>query len=102
MQPSLSCHGVARPRALSGLRGTISVQFRLFAASDGDWFRLMTAPVESTGLASARSGYPASGFTAGALALVVGASLGHGAAEAARSLRRGTPTARRSWPALTD
>ena len=73
---------MARPRALSGWFGTISVQFRLFAASDGDWFRLMTAPVESTGLASARSGYPASGFTAGALALVVGASLGHGAAEA--------------------
>src|SRR6516165_8544964 len=51
-QPSPSCHGVARPRALSGLAGTVSVQFIDAAAWAAVWFRLMAAPVPSTGLAA--------------------------------------------------
>src|SRR5580692_11151978 len=50
VQPSPSCHGVARPRALSGLLGTVSVQFIDAAACAAVWFRLMAAPVPSTGL----------------------------------------------------
>ena len=49
-QPSPSCHGVARPRALSGLFGTVSVQFIDAAACAAVWFRLIAAPVPSTGL----------------------------------------------------
>src|SRR5579859_2973732 len=49
-QPSPSCHGVARPRAVSGLFGTVSVQFSDVAASAAVWFRLIAAPVPSTGL----------------------------------------------------
>src|ERR1700751_1553725 len=48
-QPSPSCHGVARPCALSGLAGTASVQFIDAAASAGVWFRLMALPAPSTG-----------------------------------------------------
>lgn len=88
-QPSLSCHGVASPWALSGWFGTISVQFSELAACAGVWVRLMAAPVGSTGLASARSGRPASGLTGGAdaLGLAVAArfplavALGHGVDE---------------------
>jgi hypothetical protein len=40
-QPSPSCHGVARPAALSGLAGTASVQFIEAAACAAVWFRLM-------------------------------------------------------------
>src|SRR5438552_4697104 len=43
-QPSPSCHGVARPCALSGLAGTWMVQFPDAAASAAVWFRLMAAP----------------------------------------------------------
>src|SRR5580700_6824871 len=50
VQPSPSCHGVARPRALSGLFGTVSVQFNDAAACAAVWFRLIAAPVPSTGL----------------------------------------------------
>ena len=50
VQPSPSCHGVARPRALSGLAGTVIVQFIEVAACAAVWFRLMAAPVPSTGL----------------------------------------------------
>src|SRR5580692_477233 len=49
-QPSPSCHGVARPLALSGLAGTVSVQFIDAAACAAVWFRLIAAPVPSTGL----------------------------------------------------
>ena len=48
-QPSPSCHGVARPRAVSGRAGTVSVQFIDAAACAAVWFRLMAAPVPSTG-----------------------------------------------------
>src|SRR6201987_2092122 len=48
-QPSPSCHGVARPVALSGLAGTASVQFIEAAASAAGCFMLMPAPVPSTG-----------------------------------------------------
>jgi flagellar motor component MotA len=49
-QPSPSCHGVARPAALSGLAGTASEQFSEAAAWAAVWFRLMAAPVPSTGV----------------------------------------------------
>ena len=49
-QPSPSCHGVARPLALSGLAGTVMVQFIDAAACAAVWFRLIAAPVPSTGL----------------------------------------------------
>src|SRR5271165_3007666 len=48
-QPSPSCHGVARPCALSGLAGTASVQFIDAAACAAVWFKLMTLPAPSTG-----------------------------------------------------
>ena len=48
-QPSPSCHGVARPAAVSGLAGTVSEQFSEAAASAAVWLRLMAAPVPSTG-----------------------------------------------------
>ena len=84
---------MARPLALSGLSGTISVQFSELAACAGRWFRLMAAPVGSTGFASARSGLPASGLTAGADALglavaarfPLAAALGHGSGDAGAS-----------------
>jgi len=41
---------VARPLALSGLAGTVIVQFIDAAACAAVWFRLMAAPVPSTGL----------------------------------------------------
>src|ERR1700751_5939272 len=40
-QPSPSCHGVARPVALSGLAGTASEQFIEAAARAAGWFLLM-------------------------------------------------------------
>ena len=48
-QPSPSCHGVARPCALSGLAGTVRVQFIDAAASAAVWFRFIASPVPSTG-----------------------------------------------------
>jgi hypothetical protein len=48
-QPSPSCHGVARPCALSGLAGTASEQFIDAAACAAVWVRLMALPVPSTG-----------------------------------------------------
>src|ERR1035438_3498310 len=48
-QPSPSCHGVARPCALSGLAGTVRVQFIDAAASAAVWFRLIALPAPSTG-----------------------------------------------------
>src|SRR3984957_14578241 len=50
LQPSPSWYGVARPLALRGLFGTVSVQFIDVAASAAVWFRLIAAPVPSTGL----------------------------------------------------
>ena len=41
---------MARPLAVSGLFGTVSVQFIDVAASAAVWFRLIAAPVPSTGL----------------------------------------------------
>ena len=48
-QPSPSCHGVARPCALSGFAGTAIEQFMDAAACAAVWVRLMAAPVPSTG-----------------------------------------------------
>src|SRR5215831_3101545 len=49
-QPSPSCHGVARPCAVSGLAGTVSEQFIDSAAWAGVWFMLMASPAPSTGV----------------------------------------------------
>ena len=49
-QPSLSCHGVARPGADSGLAGTIRVQFIDAAACAAVWFRFIALPAPSTGV----------------------------------------------------
>ncbi len=91
-QPSPSCHGVARPLALSGLAGTVIVQFIDAAASAAVWFRLMAAPVPSTGLvARSPSGKKAvcplanvgaGGTIALAAVPVLALALGQGEAEA--------------------
>jgi hypothetical protein len=49
-QPSPSCHGVARPAAVSGLAGALSEQFIEVAACAAVWCVLMAAPVPSTGV----------------------------------------------------
>ena len=49
-QPSPSCHGVARPCALSGLAGTVRVQFIDAAAWAAVWFRFIALPAPSTGV----------------------------------------------------
>ena len=49
-QPSPSCHGVARPAALSGLAGTLSEQFIEVAACAAVCLVSIAAPVPSTGL----------------------------------------------------
>ena len=49
-QPSPSCHGVARPAAVSGLAGTAIEQFIEAAAWAAVWFMLIAAPVPSTGV----------------------------------------------------
>ena len=48
-QPSPSCQGVARPCALSGLAGTVRVQFIDTVACAAIWFRLIALPAPSTG-----------------------------------------------------
>src|ERR1700722_3103799 len=91
-QPSPSCHGVASPRALSGLFGTVSVQFSEAAAWSAFWFRLIAAPVPSTGLVARSpswlkairpvSKFAAAGTAAATAALLLALADGHGAAEA--------------------
>src|SRR5580658_6514136 len=91
VQPSPSCHGVARPRALSGLFGTVRVQFNDAAACAAVWFMLIAAPVPSTGsVARSPSGKKAvcplaKVAAGGTTALVVAGSvlaLAHGVADA--------------------
>src|SRR5690242_16904589 len=90
-QPSPSCHGVARPCAVSGLAGTASEQFRDAAAWSGVWFMLMAAPVPSTGaVATSPSWNPAivplpnelAGATVVAAPDVLGAALAEALADA--------------------
>src|SRR6202042_1089198 len=91
-QPSPSCHGVARPRALSGLFGTVSVQFSDAAAWSAFWFRLMAAPVPSTGLVARSPSWlkairpvaklGAAGTAAATAALLLALADGQGEAEA--------------------
>src|SRR5579872_884237 len=93
-QPSPSCHGVARPAALSGLFGTVRVQFIDAAACAAVWFRLIAAPVPSTGLVATSPSWknavrPLALLGAGATAAAATAAPplaladGHGAALAA-------------------
>src|ERR1700722_1662298 len=107
VQPSPSCHGVARPRALSGLFGTVSVQFSEVAACAAVWFRLMAAPVPSTGLVATLPSWKnavcpvaklAAGGTAAAaaallLALALPLAVGQGAALTAAAAAAGLPDA---------
>jgi hypothetical protein len=48
-QPSPSCQGVARPRAVSGLAGTVRLQFIDAVACAAVWFRFIALPAPSTG-----------------------------------------------------
>src|SRR5579875_265154 len=82
-QPSASCHGVARPWALSGLAGTNRVQFIELAACAAVWFRLTGLPAASTASAPARSAPPRpkplkSSAGAPAVGLAVADPLAHG------------------------
>jgi hypothetical protein len=69
-QPSPSCHGVARPAAVSGLAGTASEQFIEAAAWAAVWCGLTAAPVPpSTGVVATSPSCP--------VAAAPGHSLGH-------------------------
>ena len=59
VQPSPSCHGVARPWAVSGLAGTDTVQFIEASACAGVWLKLNGFPAASTAFAPAAPGRPA-------------------------------------------
>src|SRR6516225_260672 len=80
VQPSPSTHGVARPLALSGRAGTVTVQFIEFAASACVWAKLNAFPAASTAFDPARPTRPA-GLMGGMPATVAAAAAG--AAEAA-------------------
>src|SRR5215469_4765396 len=58
VQPSPSTHGVARPRALSGWSGTVTVQFVESAASAWVWAKLNASPAASTASEPARPARP--------------------------------------------
>ena len=76
VQPSPSTHGVARPLAVSGRAGTVTVQFVEFAASAWVWVKLNAFPAASTAFAPARPGRPAGlmgGMPATAAAAAAGA-----------------------------
>src|SRR6516225_835113 len=96
VQPSPSTHGVARPRAVSGRFGTVTVQFVESAAWASVWAKLNAFPAASTAFDPARPGRPAGlmgGMPATVAAAIAGAAdaaadpdadgQGAGAAEAA-------------------
>jgi hypothetical protein len=93
VQPSPSTHGVARPWALSGRAGTVTVQFVESAAWAGVWLKLNAFPAASTAFDPARPGRPA-GLMGGMSATVAATAAcapdaegqGDGAAEAAGAL----------------
>ena len=89
---------MARPRALKGLSGTVSVQFIDVAASAALWFRLMAAPVPSTGLV-ARS--PSGKVAVGPLAKVAAGGT-TAAATAGAAFPAGLPDGQGVGEALTD
>src|SRR5260370_42062856 len=106
VQPSPSGHGVARPRALSGLFGTVSGQFKDAAACAAVWFRLIAAPVPSTGVVATSPSwrnavrplakFGAAGTPAGAAGPGLGAAVraGEAAAEALAAAPEPPGTAR--------
>ena len=51
--PSPSCHGVARPWAVSGLAGTVSVQSIVLSACAAVWLKLNGLPAASCALGPA-------------------------------------------------
>src|SRR6266567_3753121 len=92
VQPSPSSHGVARPWALSGWAGTVTVQFVEFAASAGVWVKLNAFPAASTAFDPARPGRPAGlmgGMPATAAASGAGAPDADGQGAAALALAAG-------------
>src|ERR1700759_3467689 len=58
VQPSPSTHGVARPLALSGRAGTVTVQFVESAASACVWLKLTAPPPASSAFEPARPARP--------------------------------------------
>src|SRR6516225_8107960 len=75
VQPSPSTHGVARPLAVSGRAGTVTVQFIEFAASACVWAKLNAFPAASTAFDPARPTRPA-GLMGGMPATVAAAAAG--------------------------
>src|SRR6476659_9194380 len=101
VQPSPSSHGVARPLAVSGRSGTVTVQFVESAASASVWVKLNAFPAASTAFEPARPARPGGlmgGMPATVAAVVAGADAaaepdadgqGTGAAELAAALGAG-------------
>ena len=79
VQPSPSSHGVARPLAVSGRFGTVTVQFVESAASAWVWVKLNAFPAASTAFEPARPRRPA-GLMGGMPATVTAAAAGADAA----------------------
>src|SRR6476646_5618090 len=79
VQPSPSSHGVARPWAVSGRSGTVTVQFVESAASASVWVKLNAFPAASTAFEPARPTRPGGlmgGMPATVAAVVAGADAG--------------------------
>jgi hypothetical protein len=79
VQPSPSSHGVARPLAVSGRAGTVTVQFVESAASACVWAKLNAFPAASTAFEPARPWRPGGligGMPATVAAVVAGADAG--------------------------
>src|ERR1700741_1760682 len=79
VQPSPSTHGVARPWAVSGRSGTVTVQFVESAASASVWAKLNAFPAASTAFEPARPTRPGGlmgGMPATVAAVVGGAEAG--------------------------
>ena len=108
VQPSPSTHGVARPLALSGRAGTVTVQFVESAASACVWVKLNAFPAASTAFDPARPARPAGlmgGMPATAAAAVAGADAaaepdadGQGTPRAAEPLAAGALAGPGHWP----
>ena len=79
VQPSPSTHGVARPLAVSGRSGTVTVQFVEFAASACVWVKLNAFPAASTAFEPARPARP--GGLMGGMPVTAAATAAGAAAE---------------------
>src|SRR5207344_1139179 len=102
VQPSPSTHGVARPLAVSGRFGTVTVQFVESAASACVWVKLNAPPAASTAFEPARPRRPAGlmgGMPATAAAAVAGAADAAAEPDAAAD-GQGAAAASASAPAL--